>query len=609
MTGIHAARTNDARSPLWMPGATLGGIAAAAMHGPTLFPKDPKLQRIGIAAAGLIGLGVGTGVEGIARGLDDVVPGDHLASQLTVAGAGAAVAAATALASRGHATGGAALAQTGGILLAAGGTIGAAGSLAARADAEFPGPDALAQSGLVVAAGGAVLGIASHNLAAARSIPRVLPDLPELAATRATFGDLAVDHGLDVRGALTSGGSDSLVPVATLPAPGRRFLSEMPSAAEIGSVMGTTGAKEPIRAYVGLDSVPATLDEATAVARRADLMVRELDRLGTFGRHEIAADGSLRVLEQPRASLLVVAPTSTGFVNPVAASSYEFLHNGDTAVATIQVARKKSGGEIHHVLRATATHQAFLERLAAHLDALPEGMPKPTVHAYGESFGAWASQNGLLGTGEGTVGLLAKRLGHWNGANRWQSEGGLSRMDRLHVDKAMYTGTPKFSQFRPKLLADAALVGGDQPAVLTVRDLESTKAVSAEHAAKARITFLQHDADPVGLFHPKLLWEHPVWLGARTARGQNVPPQQRWMPIVTGLQTVLDQQNAQFFTAGTLEAKGHDYRSEVTYVMRRAFNTPDVTDTQVARVREWNRQLEEIHVEHEAAAAAAASAG
>lgn len=57
-----------------------------------------------------------------------------------------------------------------------------------------------------------------------------------------------------------------------------------------------------------------------------------------------------------------------------------------------------------------------------------------------------------------------------------------------------------------------------------------------------------------------------------------------------------------------LEAKGHDYRSEVTYVMRRAFGAGDVTDTQVARIREWNRQLEEIHKLHQEQAAAEAAA-
>jgi uncharacterized membrane protein len=124
------------------------------------------------------------------------------------------------------------------------------------------------------------------------------------------------------------------------------------------------------------------------------------------------------------------------------------------------------------------------------------------------------------------------------------------------------------------------------------------------------VTFLQHDADPVGLFHPKLLWEPAEFLGPKATRGDNVSPHQRYFPIITGIQTALDQQMAQYFKQGVLEAKGHDYRSEVTYVMRRAFGAGDVTDTQVARIREWNRQLEDIHKLHqEQAAAEAAQAG
>lgn len=51
------ASANEA--PLWAPGAALGAVAAAAMTGPSLFPKDPKLQRIGVVAAAAIGMGIG----------------------------------------------------------------------------------------------------------------------------------------------------------------------------------------------------------------------------------------------------------------------------------------------------------------------------------------------------------------------------------------------------------------------------------------------------------------------------------------------------------------------------------------------------------------------
>jgi hypothetical protein len=182
-----------------------------------------------------------------------------------------------------------------------------------------------------------------------------------------------------------------------------------------------------------------------------------------------------------------------------------------------------------------------------------------------------------------------------------------TRFRELGIHKAMYTGTPKFAMVRPGLEGVEELTGGSNPLVRTIRNLNEAKALSADDVSNARVTFLQHDADPVGLFHPKLLWERPEFLGPRSQRGDNISPHQRWMPIITGIQTALDQQEAQYFKQGVLEAKGHDYRSEVSYVMRRAFGADHVSDVQVARVREWNRQLEEIHKLHQEQAAAAAA--
>jgi uncharacterized membrane protein len=217
----------------------------------------------------------------------------------------------------------------------------------------------------------------------------------------------------------------------------------------------------------------------------------------------------------------------------------------------------------------------------------------------------------MFGTGDGQLSKLATRLGKWNGPPPSEPrppvitrELARARINELGVDRAMYAGTPKFSPLRPKLQSVAELSGGPNPPIRTVRNLLETKALSAADTADTRVMFLQHDADPVGLFHPNLLWERPAWLGSAATRGEGISKQQRWIPVVTGIQTGMDQQMAQYFKQGVLEAKGHDYRSEVSYVMRRAFDSADVTDTQVSRIREWNRQLEEIHAAHQALTAA-----
>lgn len=613
MTEI-AGRSGGAEAPLWAPGLTLGAVAAAAMQGPSLFPKDPKLQRIGTIAAAAIGIGVGTGVEAVARGLDDHIPGDHLAAQLAVGGTGGALAAGIAIATRGRVTGGRAGLQTTGMLLAAGGAAGVASTLVARADEQVPGHGAFAQGATSALAGAAMLGISMRNANLARSGSVLLPDLPELAADGSTFGRLAIDRGRGLRGAMTSGIEGSPVVWAKQGGQGQRFLTEMPHAEDINKVMGITTAKEPSRAYVSLTHADEALGEHEKMLQRVDMLFDDLEQQGVFGRYRTLDDGTVEVLEAPRQHLMVAATTSSGFVNPVAASSFEFMNGGNTAILAVQSGTSKAAGEMHHMARATATHHEILKRLEARLDALPKTVERPLTYVYGESYGAWTSQNVLLGTGDGNMSALARKLGKWNGEVSWVDgreltpEIGRERFRNLGIDRAMYVGTPKFAMLRPGLAGVEELTGGDRPLVRTVRNLIQAKEISAEDAANTRVTFLQHDADPVGLFHPKLLWEKAEFLGPKASRGDNVSPHQRWFPIVTGIQTALDQQMAQYFKQGVLEAKGHDYRSEVTYVMRRAYGAADVTDNQVARIREWNRQLEEIHKLHQEQAAAEAAA-
>ena len=68
--------------------------------------------------------------------------------------------------------------------------------------------------------------------------------------------------------------------------------------------------KEPIRVYAGLRSAP------DARTPRPHLAVEELERTGAFDREVLA----------------VVTVTGTGWVDPDAAQSLEYEHNGNTAI-------------------------------------------------------------------------------------------------------------------------------------------------------------------------------------------------------------------------------------------------------------------------------------
>src|SRR5215470_2793750 len=94
---------------------------------------------------------------------------------------------------------------------------------------------------------------------------------------------------------LRSGGPGSLVPWDTLGRQGRKFTGLGPTADDIATLVHHP-AKEPIRAYAGLDS-------ASDAESRAALAVRDLDRAGGF----------------QRKNLLVMTTTGSGWVDPACA--------------------------------------------------------------------------------------------------------------------------------------------------------------------------------------------------------------------------------------------------------------------------------------------------
>ena len=110
---------------------------------------------------------------------------------------------------------------------------------------------------------------------------------------------------------LRSGGPGSFIPWDSLGRQGRSFTGTGPSADDIEKVTGHP-AMEPIRAAAGLAS-------ASDAQSQAALAIRDLQREGGFGRR----------------NLLVVTTTSSGWVDPALADSFEHL-TGDSAIVAIQ---------------------------------------------------------------------------------------------------------------------------------------------------------------------------------------------------------------------------------------------------------------------------------
>lgn len=537
---VHATRTvlgsgSPQKGAFWATGATIGAVGGAATMGPSLFPHDdPKFQAAAIGIGAVAGFGVGSAVEGIARGAGRFGPSARMGTLGALAGAGLLTYGATKALADGQSNlqG---IGTAGAIVAAASGASVAATALSRH----LPRGGSIA---LPVVAGGGVLAMAMHDskqtdddiLLPDAKLPKVDPESELATRPLATMTAEQAMPGVD----------PATVQLDKFPPNGLRFVLERPTAEEITATMGTPAKAEPLRLYVGLDEAPAELalpeNEPQLVEWMTDRAMERMEASGAFERSHI----------------MVAATTSTGFINPLAPMSNEMMTLGDVATVGMQAAHRKSMYEMDNLDRATAMHDMLLEKINAKVASMPAD-DRPTVNVYGESFGAWTSQDAFKG-------------------------GGIDAIEGAGVEHAMYVGSPKDSTFRTEVL--------DDPRALHVRSAAATQEEAPPERVDPTATFLTHDADPVANFDFADLWRRPEWLGEE--RGEKISPHQKWWPGVTALQLGIDQWRAQFFTPGVLEAKGHDYRPEVGYVMRTAFDHDTVTDEQVARIREYGRQAE-----------------
>src|SRR5690606_21134095 len=113
-------------------------------------------------------------------------------------------------------------------------------------------------------------------------------------------------------GSERTGSPASLIAWEDLGRAGREFVASGPTREGLAAVLGRS-ALQPLRVYVGLNAAEG--EEA-----RARLALRELIRVGAFD----------------RAVLVVAVPTGSGWMDPAATDTVEYLHAGDTAIVAVQ---------------------------------------------------------------------------------------------------------------------------------------------------------------------------------------------------------------------------------------------------------------------------------
>lgn len=305
---------------------------------------------------------------------------------------------------------------------------------------------------------------------------------------------------------LKSGSAGSFVAWEDLGRWGRGFVASGPDAEAIGSFWGVP-AQEPLRVYVGLNAAPTP--EA-----RAELAFEELKRVGGFD----------------RAVLVIAMPTGSGWLDPGAMDSLEFIARGD--VATVSVQYSYLASPVSVVVDPThgiAEAQALFDLVYGHWTALPADA-RPRLYLHGLSLGAFLSQE--------TVPLLDVMGDPFQGA-MWTGSPFLSDFWHMVVRRRQ-EGSPAW---RPVFGNGSLIRTGNQGATFDE---------TAAPWGPMRLVFLQYGSDPIVFFDWSLAWRRPGWLGAD--RAPDVSPQMRWIPLVTLLQVGVDMAVA----VGNL-GYGHDY--------------------------------------------------
>ena len=147
-----------------------------------------------------------------------------------------------------------------------------------------------------------------------------------------------------------------------------------------------TPVKEPIRVYAGLKS-------ADGQEAQAQLAVDELERTGAFDRSVLA----------------VVTVTGTGWVDPVAAASLEYMHHGDTAIVGTQYSYLPSWiSFLVDLDKAEENGRVLVDAVTERWSELPEAT-RPELLIYGISLGSYGSEHAYNASDRAAVGRRRHR--------------------------------------------------------------------------------------------------------------------------------------------------------------------------------------------------------
>ena len=422
--------------------------------------------------------------------------------------------------------------------------------------------------GIGVAVGLSLFGAAENQLAGqlARGVRRIAPGAEILAAPighavvlgavsaagmagleyvmrTSENGGNAVEAAYHDRPVLAtvSGSPDSHVSFDDIGREGRRFVNMALTRAEIDSVVGGALA-EPIRVFVGL----ASGDDTDA---RAFLAFRELERTGAF----------------ERSVLCFASPTGTGYVNPQAIETLEYLTRGDCASVAMQYSLRPSPLSLDRVDLAIQQNRALMHLISGRLAAM-DPSARPRLVLFGESLGANSMQDVFKSQGS-------------------------SGMVQAGADSGLFLGTPALTNWVQQWRAYPDRYDPDG-LVVEVANATEWEALDPKARASVRFVLLSNHDDPIVKFSPDLLVQAPSWLSSVGTRPPGVPQGVSWRPFTTFVLTAIDAKNGMDPVPGQFVASGHDYRLSLARMTQQAYRL-EASDDEIVAIDKALREREE----------------
>ena len=304
--------------------------------------------------------------------------------------------------------------------------------------------------------------------------------------------DLMEDEFAAPTSSAKTGGPGSRLEWHGLGRQGRHYIASGPTREDIERFWGEP-ALEPIRVYAGLNNGE---NIETRVARALEELIRQ----GGF----------------ERSTLVIKAPTGTGWIDPAAADTLDLLLRGDVASVALQYSYLTSWlSLLVEPEYGSESAKALFRAVYRHWKQLPPD-ERPRLVLYGLSLGALNSQS--------SVDLLEIVADPFYGA-LWVGPPFQSRM-WSELTAGREAGSPAWL---PRY--------GDGSIVRFTNQQSDLNSPYAEWGA-LRIVYLQYASDAVVFFDPRSAYRSPAWLSG--TRGPDVSPELTWYPVLTMLQLLFD---------------------------------------------------------------------